>query len=157
MGDKPGNEQEDCQETVAEFFAAMPGLPPLPALNEREFLGDEWTHDHGLRYLDDRGVRYEDEANRLLDHAAEDLPTPADLVERHAAEPQRHHGQHVLAGAEAAAAAARAIIQKSHADVGLERSGQLSPSHTPGIEQNPGGGGAVTGSAGKSRSRGQAL
>ena len=37
---------------------------------EWEKLKAEWMHDHGLRRMEDRGVKYEDEAERQLDHAA---------------------------------------------------------------------------------------
>ena len=38
---------------------------------EWEKLKAEWMHDHGLRRLEDRDVKYEDQAERKLDHAAE--------------------------------------------------------------------------------------
>lgn len=49
----------------------------------------EWTHDYGLRRLENRGVHYEDEPDRTLDHAAggegqenKREVSPADLTER---------------------------------------------------------------------------
>src|SRR5271157_1223867 len=54
----------------------------------------EWTHDYGLRHLEDRGVKYEDEGGRQLDDAAargkgegqggkqgERLPLPGEVVD----------------------------------------------------------------------------
>ena len=41
----------------------------MPTPEEWRQLRAEWTHDYGLRHLEDRGVRYEDEAERPLDHA----------------------------------------------------------------------------------------
>jgi hypothetical protein len=38
---------------------------------EWEKLKAEWMHDHGLRRMEDRGVKYEDQAERKLDHDAE--------------------------------------------------------------------------------------
>jgi hypothetical protein len=34
----------------------------------------EWAHDYGLRHMEDRSVRYEDEAERRLDHAGNAMP-----------------------------------------------------------------------------------
>ena len=53
-------------------------IPP----EEWRKLRAEWIHDYGLRRLEDRGVKYEDEIERQLDLAAEAAPSPADLRER---------------------------------------------------------------------------
>jgi hypothetical protein len=37
---------------------------------EWDKLKAEWIHDYGLRRMEDRGVKYEDEAERKLDHVA---------------------------------------------------------------------------------------
>jgi hypothetical protein len=42
----------------------------MPTPEEWRKLQAEWTHDYGLRRMEDRGVKYEDEAERELDHAA---------------------------------------------------------------------------------------
>jgi hypothetical protein len=42
----------------------------MPTPEEWQKLKAEWKHDYGLRRLEDRGVKYEDEVERKLDHAA---------------------------------------------------------------------------------------
>ena len=42
----------------------------MPTPEEWRKLKAEWTHDYGLRRMEDRGVKYEDEGERPLDHAA---------------------------------------------------------------------------------------
>ena len=42
----------------------------MPTPEEGRKLTAEWTHDYGLRRMEDRGVKYEDEAERKLNHAA---------------------------------------------------------------------------------------
>ena len=42
----------------------------MPTPEEWPTLKAEWTHDYGLRFLEDRQVRYEDTAERPLDQAA---------------------------------------------------------------------------------------
>ena len=42
----------------------------MPTPEEWRKLKAEWTHDYGLRRMEDRGVKYGDEAERELDHAA---------------------------------------------------------------------------------------
>jgi hypothetical protein len=42
----------------------------MPTPEEWRKLQAEWTHDYGLRRLEDRGVSYEDETERTLDHTA---------------------------------------------------------------------------------------
>lgn len=66
----------------------------MPTPEEWRKLKAEWTHDYGLRRIEDRGVKYEDEGERPLDHAAarsksegqggeqgERLPLPGELAE----------------------------------------------------------------------------
>ena len=63
----------------------------MPTPEEWRKLKAEWTHDYGLRHLEDRGVKYEDEGERPLDHAAargksegqdgKRLPSPGELAE----------------------------------------------------------------------------
>ncbi len=66
----------------------------MPTPEEWRKLKAEWTTDYGLRHLEDRGVKYEDEGERPLDHAAaggkgerqggeqgERLPLPGELAE----------------------------------------------------------------------------
>ena len=42
----------------------------MPTPEEWRKLKAEWTHDYGLRRMEDRGVKYGDEAERELDYAA---------------------------------------------------------------------------------------
>ena len=42
-----------------------------PTPEEWRKLNAEWTHDYGLRRMEERGVKYEDQAARPLDHAAD--------------------------------------------------------------------------------------
>jgi hypothetical protein len=63
-------EPSDSQKLASEFVT-----------DEVRELHAEWRHDYGLRFLEDRGVRYQDETERALDHAAGGMPSPADLVE----------------------------------------------------------------------------
>jgi hypothetical protein len=47
----------------------------------------EWTHDYGLRRMEDRGLKYEDEKNRPLDRALDrqatrPAPTTPDAARR---------------------------------------------------------------------------
>ena len=57
----------------------------MPTPEEWQKLKAEWTHDYGLRRLEDRGVRYEDEIHRALDHAAVAppgrLPSPGEIAD----------------------------------------------------------------------------
>ncbi len=39
----------------------------MPTPEEWRKLKAEWTHDYGLRRMEDRGVKYGDEAERELD------------------------------------------------------------------------------------------
>jgi hypothetical protein len=39
----------------------------IPTSDEMKRINAEMRHDYGLRYLEDRGVRYEDEATRAYD------------------------------------------------------------------------------------------
>lgn len=48
----------------------MSAWDDMPTPEEWRKLNAEWTHDYGLRRMEDRGVKYEDEAERKLDHAA---------------------------------------------------------------------------------------
>jgi len=58
----------------------MPDRPLTGKALKRLFR--EWTHDYGLRRLEERGVRYEDQKPRPLDRAqdraAKDIPKPPD-------------------------------------------------------------------------------
>ena len=42
----------------------------VPTPEEWRKLKAEWTHDYGLRRMEDRGVKYEDQAERRLDRDA---------------------------------------------------------------------------------------
>jgi hypothetical protein len=42
----------------------------MPTPEEWRKIKAEWMHDHGQRHMDDRGVKYEDQAERKLDHDA---------------------------------------------------------------------------------------
>jgi hypothetical protein len=62
----------------------MSGRSDLPTPEEWEKLKAEWMHDYELRRMENRGMKYEDEADRKLDHAAErgtgggqDVPPPS--------------------------------------------------------------------------------
>jgi hypothetical protein len=48
----------------------MSGRDDRPTREGWRKLKAEWMHDYGLRRMEDRGVKYEDEAGRELDHAA---------------------------------------------------------------------------------------
>jgi hypothetical protein len=37
----------------------------------------EWTHDYGLRRMEERGLKYDDEKNRALDRAQDRAARPA--------------------------------------------------------------------------------
>jgi hypothetical protein len=78
------------------------GREDMPAPEEWRKLQAEWTHDYGLRRMEDRGVKFEDVVEREIDHAAEggkglvrpvgqqreQLLTPGALAEgRHGPEP----------------------------------------------------------------------
>jgi hypothetical protein len=51
------DEPRDSQKLAAEFVR-----------DEERQLHAEWRHDYGLRFLEDRGVKYEDAADRQLDY-----------------------------------------------------------------------------------------
>jgi hypothetical protein len=42
----------------------------IPTSEEWRKLKAEWSHDYGLRRMEDRGVKYEDQAERKLDRDA---------------------------------------------------------------------------------------
>lgn len=43
----------------------------LPTPRELQAINAEWTHDTGLRHLENRGVSYEDQADRAQDRTAD--------------------------------------------------------------------------------------
>jgi hypothetical protein len=43
----------------------------LPTPQELQAIHAEWRHDAGLRHLENRAVRYEDQADRAQDHTAD--------------------------------------------------------------------------------------
>ena len=67
----------------------------MPKSEEMPKSRTEWTHDYGLRRLEERGVEYEDEAGGSLDHATtlikdhgqageqqgKPLPSPGELAD----------------------------------------------------------------------------
>jgi hypothetical protein len=80
----------------------------IPAPEEWRKLKAEWKHDYGLRHLEDRGVRYEDEVERQPDQAAargksdgqfgeqqgKRLPSPGEIArDNHTAAPEKGNGQ----------------------------------------------------------------
>ncbi len=52
----------------------------IPTGEEWRKLQAELTHDYGLRRMEDRGVKYEDDVERILDHA--EASNPLNIVER---------------------------------------------------------------------------
>jgi hypothetical protein len=64
-------------ERVTEISEGEDEIPTGEAWRK---LQAELTHDYGLRRMEDRGVKYEDEVERMLDHAAEGHR--GDIVER---------------------------------------------------------------------------
>jgi hypothetical protein len=61
----------------------------MPNDGDRLLTGDElrrlfreWTHDYGLRRLEDRGVKYEDERDRAHDDAGDVIVDPEEHVHR---------------------------------------------------------------------------
>jgi hypothetical protein len=52
----------------------------MPTPEEWRKLKAEWTHDYGLRRMEDRGVKYEDEVERKLGHA--ETAKSLNIVER---------------------------------------------------------------------------
>jgi hypothetical protein len=62
-------------------------------------LNAEWTHDYGMRHMEDRGVKYEDEVERTLDQAAErsqearPAPSPGALAEGQGQASREHRRQ----------------------------------------------------------------
>ena len=73
---------DDLRTAVGEMFPDLkdesshsPGAiaddrDEMPTPEEWRKLKAEWTHDYGLRRLEDRGVKYEDDVERKLDPAA---------------------------------------------------------------------------------------
>lgn len=114
MSDKPTLEavgQDDVMAAVpspsaeprermapARDYTEGVGLPSPEAWQQ---LKAEWTHDYGLRRMEDRGVRYENQKNRALDRAQD----------RAAAQPKPATPD----------PASRARFQKRDADRGIER------------------------------------
>jgi hypothetical protein len=81
--DRTGRSPHSAPKDRLAFIAAIADEHDgMPTLEEWRKLHAEWTHDYGLRRLEERGVRYQDEAERSLDLTAEGMPSPADLVER---------------------------------------------------------------------------
>lgn len=147
---------------------AMHAEEMFPRYHEEEMPPEEWqrlkaemTHDYGLRHMEDRGVKYEDEVERFFDHIAGGNPSPAPAVAARQPVGQVSPAdlmESVLAEARAKAETARAIIKEPPIDVKRERSGQLSPPHTPGLlPDDDGGGRSLIDRAGKGRSRGPSL
>lgn len=70
----------------------MPGFPSMPPRSrgqeEWRKLKAEWTHDYGLRRMEDRGVKYEDQEERKPVDAADREPAPAKAVGKPAAGPK---------------------------------------------------------------------
>ena len=54
----------------------MRGRDDLPTPEEWRKLKAEWTHDDGLRRMEERGVTYEDQAERPLDLAEKPAAGP---------------------------------------------------------------------------------
>jgi len=54
----------------ASASAARDPRDGLPTPEEWRRLQAEWRHDYGLRRMENRGVKYQDETERRLDHAA---------------------------------------------------------------------------------------
>lgn len=146
----------------------------FPRHSEEEMSPEDWqrlkaemTHDYGLRHLEDRGVKYEDEVERFFDHLADASSSPgvpAEAARQTEGQQERQISsadlvESVLAEARAKAETARAIIKEPPIDVERERSGQLSPPHTPGLppDHDGGGGRSLTDRAGRGRSRGPSL
>ena len=60
----------------------------MPTPEEWRKLKAEWTNDYGLRRMEDRGVKYEDQEERKPDAAADQEPAPAKAVAEPAAGPK---------------------------------------------------------------------
>jgi hypothetical protein len=65
----------EAQWTIARLAEARPSAiaderDGMPTPEEWRKLQAEWTHDYGLRRLEERGASYQDEAERTLDQAA---------------------------------------------------------------------------------------
>ena len=58
------------KDRLAFIAATADERDGMPAPEEWRKLQAEWTHDYGLRRMEDRGVSYEDESERPLDHTA---------------------------------------------------------------------------------------
>jgi hypothetical protein len=56
------------------------GEDEIPTVEEWRKLQAELTHDYGLRRMEDRGVKYEDAVERMLDHA--ETSKPVNILER---------------------------------------------------------------------------
>ena len=60
----------------------------MPTPEKWRKLKAEWSHDYGLRRMEDRGVKYEDQADRKPDDAADrgksaarpQLPSPGEIA-----------------------------------------------------------------------------
>jgi hypothetical protein len=76
------------REAMADAWAYAEGVG-MSSPEALQNLQAEWTHDYGLRRLEDRGLRYEDEAERTLDRNAargggqqeERLPSPGAIAQ----------------------------------------------------------------------------
>ena len=76
----------------------MRGRDDLPTPEEWRKLKAEWMHDQGLRRMEERGVKYEDQAERPLDVEKSDAgpphPWPSEIAEANRQkQPGREHGQ----------------------------------------------------------------
>jgi hypothetical protein len=103
-------EPSDSQKLANEFVT-----------DEVRELHAEWRHDYGLRFLEDRGVLYEDETERALDHAAGGMTELPPRMQR--LSPLAEREKHAIAAFDASVAE---ITQDRSAD----ESGIASAWHT---------------------------
>jgi hypothetical protein len=79
----------------------MRGRDGMPTPEEWRKIKAEWMHDHGQRHMDDRGVKYEDQTERKLDHdaargntaAGPPHPWPSEFVSQNRHQPGQDQGK----------------------------------------------------------------
>jgi len=95
LHDEGSVEVEAASQPLPSAGAIADDGDGMPTPEEWRKLKAEWTHDYSLRRMEERGVKYEDEGERQLDHAAargkaegqdgKRLPSPSEII----ADPRR--------------------------------------------------------------------